>query len=155
MTGTPDPLEFPTTATFGSLVVLLGNGATPEVFSAPCGMDTKAFNRGSSTSTAAIPPCNNPDAPAQQVTAITAKTKAVTGSGVFAKEDAPDWSKWHESGAPRNVRVWLKGVEYFEGAAVLSTYNITGTKGQNADLLQYSVAIDQYAAWTQHDGDPT
>lgn len=153
---TTDPLTFPTTKTFGALVIEINTGthSTP-VWSAPCGFDTKAFNRGATTSTANVPPCNNPDGAAQQVTAITGKTKQVQGSGVLSAGDAPMWSAWHESGAPMEVRVRLTGIEYFVGPAVLSSFNITGAKGQNAELLQHSVTIDQAATWTQTTGDPS
>ena len=129
-----DPLTYPTTATFGALVIELNTGthAAP-VWVAPCGFDSKSFNRGSTTSTANLPSCNNPDAAAQQVTAITGKTKQVQGSGVLATEDTALWSSFHESGLPMEVRVRLVGVEYFVGLAVLSSFNITGAKGQNAE----------------------
>ena len=151
-----DPLTYPTTAPFGALVVELNTGTvgTP-VWTAPCGFDTKAFNRGSTTSTANLPSCSDPDAAAQQVTAITGKTKQVQGSGVLATEDTAMWSAFHESGLPMQVRVHLKGIEYFVGMAVLSSFNISGSKGQNAELLQFSVTLDQAAAWVQTTGDPS
>ena len=150
-----DPLVYPATTTYGALIIELGNGASPEVFAAPAGLDSKAFNRSSTTSTANVPSSSNPDAAALVVTAITANTKAVTGSGVLAVADVPTWSAWHESGLPKNVRVRLKGIEYFIGLAVLTQFNITGAKGQNADLLQFSISIEQFAQWAQHTGDPT
>ena len=88
------------------------------------------------------------------MTAITGKTKQVQGSGVLATEDTTMWSTFHESGLPMQVRVRLVGIEYFVGLAVLSSFNITGAKGQNAELLQFSVTLDQAAAWVQTTGNP-
>ena len=52
----------PTVAKPGAFVISLGDGATPEVFTAPCGLTTKAarWNRG--LGEVNIPDCDDPDA---------------------------------------------------------------------------------------------
>ena len=151
---TTDPLEYPTTMTFGQLVVEIGNGANPELFSAPAGFDNKAFNKTASASEANIPPTNAPDAPGFTARGISALSIEVTGSGVMATEDAPMWTAFWLGGVAKNVRVTRTGIDYWVGPAVLTAYNETAARAQNGNLVQASVTMSSAGPWTQTTGAP-
>ena len=147
-----DPLEYPSTLTFGQLVVEIGNGANPEVFAAPCGFDNKAFNKTAATSEANIPPCNDPDAPGFTARGVSALSIEVTGSGVMATEDAAMWTAFLLGGVAKNVRVTRTGIDYWVGPAVLTAYNETAARAQNGNLVQASVTMSSAGPWTQTAG---
>ena len=147
-----DPLEYPSTLTFGQLVVEIGNGANPEVFAAPAGFDNKAFNKTASTSEANIPPTNAPDAPGFTARGVSALSIEVTGSGVMASEDAAMWTAFFLGGVAKNVRVTRTGIDYWIGPAVLSAYNETAARAQNGNLVQASVTMASAGPWVQTAG---
>lgn len=150
-----DPL-YPSTLPFSALVIEVNTGTDgAPVWSAPAGFNTKSFNRTSTTSTGSVVSTDQPDAPALQIVAITAKGKQVTGSGSYTPSDVAIWSAWHESGAPKGVRIRIVGVEYFVGHGVLSAFNVTSAKATEAGLMQYSVTIDPTDAWVRTVGSPT
>lgn len=148
-----DPLVFPTTLTFGGLVVEIET-ATPGAYAAPCGFDTKAFNKTGATSEANVPPCNAPDAPGFAVRGVSSLSIEVTGAGVMAVEDIPMWTAWWLSGQPKNVRVVRTGTDYWQGPAVLTTYNEATARSQNGNLVQLSIALQSAGPWTNTTGAP-
>ena len=144
-----DPvLEYPTTRTFGEMLVELGNGANPEVFAAPCGFDTKALNLTAATSEANIPPCNDPDRPGWTARGVSAFSAEVTGSGVLAAEDSALWSTWLLSGLPKTVRVTVSPAEIYEGPAVLTALGSSASLTGNGKLVQRSVTMSSAGPWT-------
>jgi hypothetical protein len=145
-----DPvLTYPTTQTFGGMIVALGNGATPtEVFAAPCGFDTKALNLTATASEANIPPCNSPDTPGWTARGVSAFSAEVTGSGVMATEDGAMWSEWLLSGLPKNVQVTLSATEIYQGPAVLTALGASAALASNGKLVQRSVTISSAGPWT-------
>ena len=46
---------------FGDIAVLIGDGATPEVFTAPCGLTELTETTNVETNTTNIPDCDNVD----------------------------------------------------------------------------------------------
>ena len=55
----------PQTLTFGtSCIIMVGDGASPENFSAPCGFTERSVEIKAETATTAIPDCNDGDLPA-------------------------------------------------------------------------------------------
>lgn len=124
----------PTTLAFGDFLILLGNGANPEVFTAPCGLTSKGFNQSASTQESTVPDCDNPDAPAYTERDIDALSAEISGSGVLAMESAAIWQVWYDSGLPKNVQIKLDQTlanhgGYWSGAFVLTGFNITGERG--------------------------
>ena len=74
-----------TTTTFGSFLIKLGDGASPEVFAAPCGLTTKGFNQTANVQETSVPDCADPDAPAyieRAVDTISSEITAMAGQPV-------------------------------------------------------------------------
>lgn len=143
---------YPKTVTFGKMAVLIGDGATPEVFSAPCGFTDKALRVTGSTGTTVVPACDDPDAAAWEEKLINSLSWQVTGSGVLAINHLDDWRTWMFDGTENNVRVQFAvpaadGGGFYSGSAVLTSLEHNATRGERAKI---SVTIEGSGplAWT-------
>lgn len=128
-----------TAITFSKVRILLGDGASPETFGAPCGFNARALNRSKNTTEVDIPDCADEDAPAWVGRDVRSLTWGVTGEGVLAEESVQDWEDFFASSAPRNVRVELEfpgsvGTLTYNGAAHLTTYNVGANRGERATI---------------------
>lgn len=129
----------PDTMKGSHLLILLGDGASPETFASPCGLTTKAINMEGTTNDFNVPDCADPDAPSWTERIIAALSASVPGSGIVSLADYADWRTWFLSGLARNIQVSLNeslalGGGYYEMSAVLTTFNTTGNNGELATL---------------------
>lgn len=97
----------PTTAKFGKFRVLLGDGAEPEVFTAPCGFTSKSLALSKNLTDINLPDCDDPDAPAWVGRDVESLTASITGEGVMAAESAPTWMDAYENTDSVSVKVEL------------------------------------------------
>lgn len=123
----------PTTLRFGEVIISLGNGANPEVFSAPCGLTSKGFNGSADTNDTQVPDCDDPDAPAWKERAVTALSRDISGSGILATESLATWDDWFVSGLDKNVQVEFGGY-IWTGAYILSGFQIQADLGDKAKI---------------------
>lgn len=98
----------PTTAKFGKFRVLLGNGASPEVFAAPCGFTSKSLVLTKNLSDINLPDCDDPDAPAWVGRDVESLTASITGEGVMAQESADTWMDAFEDTDSVSVKVEIE-----------------------------------------------
>lgn len=145
MAGTVKPTVISGTA----LLILVGDGASPEVFTAPCGLTSNTFSLTSATGSTVIPFCDDPEAAAWDSKEVTSLSAQVTGSGVMAVESFALWNDWFLGGVAKNAQVKLDnpGLGMYEGPWTLSSFKLTGTRGQkvtvditldNADIITYA-----------------
>lgn len=87
----------PVTMKYGSFQLLLGNGASPEVFTAPCGFTQKSFSRSKELNEVVIPDCDDPDAMAHTARDARSLSASISGSGVLAKSAYPLWKAAYEA----------------------------------------------------------
>lgn len=128
-----------TTLTFSKFRVKLGDGATPEIFSAPCGSNTRGLNQSKNLTEVDIPDCDNEDAPTWVGRDVRSMTWSVTFDGVLAAESVEEWNEYFASNASRNIQVeevWAApvGTIVYQGAGHLATYNKTGTRGERVTV---------------------
>src|SRR5262245_16708229 len=116
------------TLRFSQFLVQIGNGANPEVFASPCGLNSRSFNRTAATNDTNVPDCDNPDDPSWLERDIVSLSAQISGAGVVADEDFDTWNDWFESGATRNVKITL-GTRVWIGAYKLTKLNMTGQRG--------------------------
>lgn len=133
----------PVTMKGSHLLILLGDGGSPETFASPCGLTTKALNIEATANEFNVPDCADPDAPSWTERIISALSAAVPGNGVVSMADYADWRTWMLSGLERNIQVSMNeslalGGGYYEFSAVLTTFN---TSGNDGELAQLEVAI--------------
>jgi TP901-1 family phage major tail protein len=141
----------PTTLTFGKLLVLLGDGNSPEVFAAPCGLTTKGFDLSASSNDIQVPDCDNPDAPAWTERVVRALSGRVSGSGVMAVESFDTWKDWFISGEAANVRIKFNdaALGYYYGGFILSSLNYRGAIGDKV-TVEVTMESDGQIQW--HEG---
>ncbi len=141
----------PTTVAFGKFYILVGDGESPEMFEAPCGLTSKAFNQTASTQDTIVPDCDDPDAPAFTERAVDALSSEISGDGVLAKEAHDEvWQPWLFSALPRTVRIGLGSIPdvslggYYEGPYLLTQLNMSAERGQK---MRGAVTIVSAAEW--------
>lgn len=131
----------PTTYKFGEFLVEVGDGNSPEVFAAPCGLTSKSLNGQAATNDTNVPDCDDPDAASWLERDVVSLSRDITGSGVLAGEFFDTWNDWFESGDTKNVKVTIGTGTYqkvFTGAYLLSGFEITGSIG---DKIQVNVSL--------------
>lgn len=137
----------PTVIVGTKLLILVGDGATPEVFSQPCGLITRVFNLSASTSSTLIPDCDDPEAPAWEAKDVNALSAQITGAGVLAVEAYAFWRNWFMNAVSKNVQINFDapGMGYYAGSFIMSKFQNTGTRGQK---ITVDVTMDNDGAVT-------
>jgi hypothetical protein len=143
----------PRTLSFGSFKVYLGDGASPEVFTAPCGFTQKSLTLESDVSDFNIPDCDDPEAAAWKSRSITAHSATVSGAGVMAMASLDEWRTWKLSSDSKNIRVEFDDTGannggYFEGAAILQSLGFSTALGTDGNKVQQQVNIVSDGEWT-------
>jgi hypothetical protein len=140
----------PKTLSFSEVIVALGDGASPEVFTEPCGFTSKSYDCDASTSTAIIPDCDDPEAPAWEIAGVTAKTLSIVGEGVLAKDSYEPWRAFWDGGAPKNVRVTLGDLGWWEGPAIITKLGHAVALNTDANKVKLTINMRNAdaMAWT-------
>lgn len=141
----------PTVLPGTALLILVGNGGSPEVFATPCGLTNKSFNLTASTSSTVIPFCDDPAAAAWESKDISSLTAQCSGSGVMATESFQVWNDWFLGGEPLDVQIKIDDgrghfLGHYEGAFILSSFKLTGTRGQKI-TVDVTLDNDDIVAW--------
>jgi hypothetical protein len=115
------------------LVIQVGNGATPEVFSAPSLINT---TRGLSISTSVesdeLVDLADQGAPAQMVRRVKSTDIKIDGAGMVHKPAVLEHMQWVKSGAIKNVKV-TDGAWTLTGPVILSSFQITGERLKSSE----------------------
>lgn len=125
-----------TVISYSMFRIKLGDGNSPEVFSAPCGLNTRALNRLKNLSEIDIPDCTDEDAPAAVGREVRSTDWNISGEGVLAAESVSVWEDAFNTIESVNVLIEIEfpisppGTIRYLGAAHLATYNITGNRGE-------------------------
>lgn len=142
-------MALPQTMKFGKFRVLLGDGAEPEVFSAPCGFTSKSFARSKSLNEINVPDCEDPDAPAWVARDVQSLSSSISGSGVLAKAALPVWDDAFDSANSINCKVemdWGDTVVSYTQAFHLSSFEVSADLGNK---VQISVTMESDGAYTK------
>lgn len=94
-----------TTIKGGKVRVLLGDGASPETFAAPCGLTSRSITLNKALNDFQIPDCDDPDSVDWLGRDAVSLSMSVSGEGVLANESVDAWLDAWESVDPINVRV--------------------------------------------------
>lgn len=121
------------TLKFSLFLIELGDGANPEVFSAPCGLNSRGFDRTAATSDTNVPDCDDPDAPSWLERDVVSLSASLTGSGVVADEDFDTWDAWFTAATSKNTKLTL-GSRTWIGPMKLSSLKVSGQRGQRATI---------------------
>jgi len=128
----------PTTFANKDFIILLGDGATPEVFTAPCGLTTKGINFTKDVNDTTVPDCDDPDLAAATERAVVATSASISGDGILAAEALPTWWSFYELNGSRNCQVKLVGVTpnggQWDGKFILTGFNVTAAIGEKVNV---------------------
>lgn len=140
----------PTVLPGTKLLLLVGDGASPEIFAEPCGLTTKSFNLSASTNTNLIPDCDDPEAPAWESTDINGISNTFAGNGVLSVESFNKWNAWFLSAQGKNMQVKLDHPDlgYYAGNYKLTQFNLSGTRG-NKVLVDVAGKADGEVEWVE------
>lgn len=127
------------TVSFAKLIIQVGDGASPEIFAAPCGLTSRGFNRTANTNDVVVPDCDDEDAAAWIENDVVSLQAGVTGSGVLDLDALDVWDEWFESKELRNCRVVIdvplaQNGRHYAGQFRLTGFNMTGEIGNKAQV---------------------
>ncbi|BCH59779.1 hypothetical protein RvVAR0630_24030 [Agrobacterium vitis] len=117
-----------TTMRGGKIRVLLGNSATPIVYSAPCGFTQRSVSLDKGLEESSIPDCDDPDTVDWVGRDASSLSMSISGEGVLAQESVETWlDAWEDIDSipvkvewefPAKTITWTgrMHVEKFEGA---------------------------------------
>lgn len=140
------------TIRFGEQALLIGDGATPEVFSAPCGITSLTKSTSTNTSDIDIPDCDDPDLVVWLGIDEVSKRMTLTFSGTIAQQSLALWQEWELDGGLRNVR-WLRNLNdlalrgYLEGPALLTEFEET-SEARGRYTFTGTIIFDGKPVWT-------
>jgi len=136
---------------FSGVRILLGDGATPEVFAAPCGFTERSISFNNELGETNSPDCADEDAAAYTERDVVSTSVSISGQGVLAVDSIATWIAYFASKVSKNCRaeLWRNGVitGYWAGAFQMESLEIGATKGERA-TLQVSLQSDGAVAWT-------
>ncbi|WP_334185086.1 phage tail tube protein [Novosphingobium sp.] len=128
------------------ILVKLGDGESPEIFTAPNVINTtRGISFSTSTETDELIDLADQSAPAQTIRRVKSTDTKIDGSGMLDHADVPEWIEWSLSGKIRNVQA-IVGNVIVEGPFVLTSFAITGDRLKSAtcDLtLEQAGAVSQ------------
>lgn len=123
------------------LVLAMGDGATPEVFSPMCGISQKGLQQTRQTSDTTDWDCADPDATPITIRDINQSDWSVSGSGLMHRPLVPLVQAAFDTTDPVNFRVVFdekSGDEvidgYYQGPGVITDFSITGNNGEYAQV---------------------
>lgn len=123
---------------FSGYRVLLGDGADPEVFAAPCGFTERSFSLNRELSETNTPDCSDEDAPSWLERDVTSMSASINGTGVLEATALPIWLAILDTTVSFNARVelWREGakVGHWQGAFALESFETSGTKGERVNV---------------------
>jgi predicted secreted protein len=135
----------PTTALGTKLRILLGDSATPIVYTAFCGLTARSINFQTNTNDFFVPDCDNPDDPAWREMAKAGRFVSITGSGILDTKSAlPRMQAAYGDADPVPVRVELAVPTVDGGGAWTGLFMFTGLEitGNDGELVTANITME-------------
>ena len=118
-----------------TLLIRIGDGATPEVFANLCGIKTRSFNMSANQVDTTVPDCNNPGGPVQQTSVPGITQRTFTGSGKFVSGGTQKILLDHVRAATVfNAEVVVPGDGEYAGPWMVSDFEFSGEDEGNMDF---------------------
>lgn len=149
-------MALPTIVKGGYVDILLGDGATPEVFTPICGLTTRSLTQQVNTNDVFVPDCADPEFVPVRRLLPTGRQWDIAGEGLL---NLANWqSLIGEVGATSNYRFVVErpagstdDIGYFAGPAMITNMQIGGTVGDGS-FATVSLTIASDGVWTFNDG---
>jgi predicted secreted protein len=133
------------------LLIQLGNGATPEVFTATCTINTtRTLDITAIASVTELADCVTPSNPAITYRQIKSYDLKFSGSGIADAPSILAIIQWLQSGAQKNVKIILNRTGANGGFTitlpmVMTSFQIAGTRG---DMQTFTGTFEGAGAFT-------
>lgn len=138
------------TVRFSGLRVLLGDGADPENFTAPCGFTERSLKLSKDLGESNVPDCTDEDAASWTERDVKSKSAEISGQGVLDIAALQTWLDFFASDASKMVRieVWRgTKIGHWQGRHQLASLDVGAKMGERA-TIQASLQSDGAVAWT-------
>lgn len=117
------------------LLIKMGNGATPEVFSTVCGFDARSFVINNNFVDATVPECDTPEGIVNESGAYGVQSMTFSGSGKFDNDTAGiTLANAARQQVAANYQVIVPGWGTFLGPFFIESMNLAGAKEGNMDF---------------------
>lgn len=110
-------MAFGTSIKSGKVLFLLGNSATPIVYTAPCALTEKSLRLQKATTETEMVDCADPDLPGWLEHDVTSRRLSISGGGVLVVEAVPAWLDAFDADGPVAGRV-----EIHTGSSAIFAY---------------------------------
>ncbi|AGB71031.1 MULTISPECIES: phage tail tube protein [Rhizobium] len=125
------------------LLIKIGDGADPEVFTNLCGLKTRSFNMSANEVDTTIPSCTNPGGPVQKTSRPGIANRTFTGSGNFVSSAASDVFMNHVRASEAfNAQVIVPGDGTYQGSWMVTDFSFSGDVEPNMEFSATFVAAD-------------
>ncbi len=134
---------------FSKFLVLVGDGASPEVFAAPCGLTSRGITFTAETNDTNIPDCADEDAPSWLGRDTVSLSGEISGSGVLDLDALEVWQEF--IGERRNCRVKIdvplaQNGGHWQGSFILTSFAVTGERGSKVSV-EITLTSDGEVPW--------
>lgn len=124
-----------------TLLIQIGNGASPEVFANLCGLTTRSFNMSANEVDTTVTDCENPANTPQKTAEPGIKNRTFSGSGKFIKSTANTAFMAHVTDATKfNAKVIVPGLGTYTGPWFVSEFEFSGEMEGNMEFNATFVA---------------
>lgn len=127
----------PTTIKGGKIRIMLGNDASPQVFSAPCGLTQRGLTLSKNLNEVTIPDCDDPDKVDWVGRDAASLSMSISGEGVLASESIVSWLDAGESIDSVDVKVEIEfpATTYtYTGKMQVESVEIGANNGERATI---------------------
>lgn len=136
-----DPEDYVEAVDGESILVQIGDGADPEVFSHDCLINTsRSIGLTANVSEQSIPNCANPELPDKIVRRVDSTDSNISGEGKLHKSSTLKWMQL--VGKTVNVRARQAGIWRVAGAYIVQSFEVTGQNRQYATASVNLVQAD-------------
>jgi hypothetical protein len=139
-------MAYETAVSFGTMALMLGDGATSEDFTAPCGITSLTKTTNVNVAETTIFDCDDIDLLGQIVLDEISRNHQISFGGLMNVEALPTWRAWDDAGGFKNIR-WFRdltsgnGGGYNEGAALLTAFEEQGQREDGKWQISGTVRI--------------
>lgn len=126
-----------------TLLIQIGDGGGPEVFTNLCGLKTRSFNLSASEIDTTIPSCTNPGDEVQKTSRPGIASRTFTGAGAFVSSATMSAFMTHVIETTAfNAKVIVPGLGTFTGSWFVTDFELSGDVENNMEFSATFTAAD-------------
>lgn len=128
------------------IYVKIGDGASPEVFTHSCLINTsRGLQMQSNGQDVNVPDCSDPTSPAWRDHLKTGLSATISGSGRLDTAAIALFDAWWRADTAKNVQVWVNTHGYWLGAFKCTNFQIEGDP-QSGEYITAQVTLESHGA---------